>query len=150
MELKNINPKGDDVVLSNLINVNFCFLKIVEIEIKKQTSSVLFLKRCHDGPKSKFFILFTSQINIKWTKALHVDINLFTRKINYQVFGSFFGVLVTTWMIGHWSHQGTQKACFHLKIVSVSNGSILQIISILTSPNLVFYTYIVSNKKVSS
>jgi hypothetical protein len=65
MELKNINPKGDDVVLSNLINVNFCFLKIVEIEIKKQTSSVLFLKRCHDGPKSKFFILFTSQINIK-------------------------------------------------------------------------------------
>jgi hypothetical protein len=34
MEPKNVNPKGDNVVASNLNNANFIFLKIVKIELK--------------------------------------------------------------------------------------------------------------------
>jgi hypothetical protein len=71
---------------------------------------------------------------------------------------------------GQWSDQGIQKGCLLfegnglIKVskklvsslksthVSVPNESILQINLTLTSPNLVltFYTYKVSNKKVSS
>jgi hypothetical protein len=36
MEFKNVNRNGDNVVTSNLININFLFLKILKIEFKKK------------------------------------------------------------------------------------------------------------------
>jgi hypothetical protein len=45
MELKNVNPNGDNVVVSNLINVNFFFfLTIVKIEFKNEDHMLFFLK----------------------------------------------------------------------------------------------------------
>jgi hypothetical protein len=41
MELKNVNP---NVVPSNLININFFFLKIVKIEFKNKDHRSFFLK----------------------------------------------------------------------------------------------------------
>jgi hypothetical protein len=35
MELENINSNGDNVVASNLNNVNFSFLETMKIELKK-------------------------------------------------------------------------------------------------------------------
>jgi hypothetical protein len=43
MELKNVNPNGDNVVVSNPINVNFFFLKIVKIEFKNEDFILFFL-----------------------------------------------------------------------------------------------------------
>jgi hypothetical protein len=65
MELKNANPNGDNVVASNLINVNFFFLKILNIEFKNEHHMLFFSKKCHDYPKNKIPISFTLQINIE-------------------------------------------------------------------------------------
>ena len=35
MELKHVNPNDDNVVVNNLISINYFFFKIVKIEIKK-------------------------------------------------------------------------------------------------------------------
>jgi hypothetical protein len=43
MELKNVNSNGDNVVVSNLINVNFLLLKIVKIEFKNEDHVLSFL-----------------------------------------------------------------------------------------------------------
>jgi hypothetical protein len=53
MELENVNPNGGNVVASNLIKVNFFFLKNCENCFKKQRSYVIFPIRCHDCPKNK-------------------------------------------------------------------------------------------------
>jgi hypothetical protein len=42
MELKKINPNGDNVIISNLINVNFIFWKIVKIEFKNKDHMFFF------------------------------------------------------------------------------------------------------------
>jgi hypothetical protein len=44
MELKNVNPNDDNVVVSNLIKVNFFILKIVKIEFKNKDHMLFFLK----------------------------------------------------------------------------------------------------------
>jgi hypothetical protein len=51
MELKNVNPNGDNLVASKLINVILLIFKICENRLKKQRSYVMFSKRCHDCPK---------------------------------------------------------------------------------------------------
>jgi hypothetical protein len=53
MELKKINPNGDNVVVSNQINIFFYFLKNCENWVQKQRSYVIFSTRCHDCPKNK-------------------------------------------------------------------------------------------------
>jgi hypothetical protein len=52
MELKNINPNGDNVVVSNLINVNFFFLENCENGVQKRRSYVIFSIKCHDCLKN--------------------------------------------------------------------------------------------------
>jgi hypothetical protein len=44
MELKNVNPNGDNVVAYNLINVYVFFWKIVKIELKNKHHVLFFLK----------------------------------------------------------------------------------------------------------
>jgi hypothetical protein len=65
MELKNVNPNGGDVVISNLNNVDSFFWKIVEIELKIKHHMLFFLQDAMIAPKTKFFILPTSLINIE-------------------------------------------------------------------------------------
>jgi hypothetical protein len=65
MELKNINPNGDDVVASNLNNMEFFFWKIVKIELKNKHHMLFFLQDVVIARKTKFFILSTSLINIE-------------------------------------------------------------------------------------
>jgi hypothetical protein len=48
-----------------LEHVNFFFLKIVKIELKKKCHMLFFLKDAMIAQKTKFFISFTSQINIE-------------------------------------------------------------------------------------
>jgi hypothetical protein len=52
------------------------------------------LKHALIAQKTKFFILFTSQINIEWIKASHVDMDVSHIKEYLIVFWKFFGVLV--------------------------------------------------------
>jgi hypothetical protein len=80
MELENVNPIGDNVVTSNLINVNFLIFENYENWVKKQRSYVMFSIRWHDCSKKQILILFTSQINIEWIEASHADTNLFYKK----------------------------------------------------------------------
>jgi hypothetical protein len=65
MELKNVNPNGGNVVVSNMINVNFFFFEIVKIELKNKDHMLFFLKDTMIVLKTKFLISFTSQINIE-------------------------------------------------------------------------------------
>jgi hypothetical protein len=65
MELKNVNPNGGNVVVSNMINVNFFFFEIVKIELKNKDHMLFFLKDTMIVQKTKFLISFTSQINIE-------------------------------------------------------------------------------------
>jgi hypothetical protein len=44
MESKNVNPNGDNVVASNLININLFIFEIVKIELKNKDHTLLFLK----------------------------------------------------------------------------------------------------------
>jgi hypothetical protein len=44
MELKNVNPNGDNVVISKLININFSFLIIVKIGFKNKDHMFFFYK----------------------------------------------------------------------------------------------------------
>jgi hypothetical protein len=53
MELENVTLNGENVVVSNLINSNLLFLKIVKIEYIIQDHMLFFLIRCHDCPKNK-------------------------------------------------------------------------------------------------
>jgi hypothetical protein len=57
MELKNVNPNGENVVASNLINIKFYFWKIVKIN-----HMLFFLKDAIIAQETKFLILFISQI----------------------------------------------------------------------------------------
>jgi hypothetical protein len=98
MKLKTVNPNGENVVVSNLIIVNFLFLKIVKIELKNEDHMFSFSKRCHDCPKKKILILLTSHINIEWIKTSLFDMDVFYKKFFYKKFGSFFGVLVAVQM----------------------------------------------------
>jgi hypothetical protein len=43
MEFKNVNPNGDNVVVSNLIKINILSLKIVKIEFKNKDHMLFFL-----------------------------------------------------------------------------------------------------------
>jgi hypothetical protein len=43
MELENVNPNGNNVVASNLINTNLFFLQIVKIEFKTKHHMLFFL-----------------------------------------------------------------------------------------------------------
>jgi hypothetical protein len=42
MQLKNVNPNGDNVVTSNLMNINIILLKIVKIEFKMNSVCYFF------------------------------------------------------------------------------------------------------------
>jgi hypothetical protein len=53
MELKDVNPNGDNIAASNLINVYFLLLKIVKIEFKNEDHMLFFSKRCNDCSKNK-------------------------------------------------------------------------------------------------
>jgi hypothetical protein len=53
MELKNINPNGDNIVASNLNNASFLIFENCENWVRKQTLYVIFSIRCHDCLKSK-------------------------------------------------------------------------------------------------
>jgi hypothetical protein len=67
MELKNVNPDGDNVVPSNLNNIkilNF-FGKIKEIWFKKIYQMLYFLQDIVIVYKNKFLLFFISLINIK-------------------------------------------------------------------------------------
>jgi hypothetical protein len=52
MELKNVNLNGNNVIASNLNNIDF-FLENCENWVKKQTSYVIFSTRCYDFPQNK-------------------------------------------------------------------------------------------------
>jgi hypothetical protein len=43
MELENVNPNGNNVVASNLININFSIFEIVKIEFKNKNHTLFFL-----------------------------------------------------------------------------------------------------------
>jgi hypothetical protein len=62
MELKNVNPNGDNVVISNLNNVNYYFVKI---EIKDKYCMLFFFQDVAILHRTNFFILFTLLINIE-------------------------------------------------------------------------------------
>jgi hypothetical protein len=66
MELKNVDPSSDNVIGSNVNNINFIFilLKIVKIEFKKKHHMFFFLQDVVIACKTKFLILFTSHILI--------------------------------------------------------------------------------------
>jgi hypothetical protein len=64
MELKNVNTNGDNVVSSNLTNVNFFLRKAMKIEFKNEEDVLFFLKDTMIAHKKIFLILLTSQINI--------------------------------------------------------------------------------------
>jgi hypothetical protein len=52
--IKNADPNGDNVVVSNLTNVNFfCFEKFVKIEFKNEGHKFIFSNKYHDCPKAK-------------------------------------------------------------------------------------------------
>jgi hypothetical protein len=101
MKLKNVNPNGENVVVSNLINIIIIYFILANCEnwVQKQRSYVNFSKRCHDCPRIKFLIFFISQINIEWIKASLVNIDLFHKKKIKINFGSVFGVLIAAWTI---------------------------------------------------
>jgi hypothetical protein len=81
MKLKNVNPNGENVVASNLINMDFFFpWKIVKIELKNEDHMLFFLKDAMIAQETKFLILFISQINIEWIKASLVDMDIFYKK----------------------------------------------------------------------
>ena len=80
MELKNINPDDDNILASNLINVNFFFGKC-ENWVKKETSNVIYFFKCQDCQK----------INIKWIKASSIDMDIFYKKHKKIIFWIFFG-----------------------------------------------------------
>jgi hypothetical protein len=65
MELKNVNSNGDNVVASNLNNVNLFLWKIEKIDFKKEHHVFFFLQDVVIVEKIKFFVLFTSLIEIK-------------------------------------------------------------------------------------
>jgi hypothetical protein len=52
----------------------------VKIEFKNKDHMLFFLQDVMIARKTKFLILFTSQINIEWIKASHVDMDLFYKK----------------------------------------------------------------------
>jgi hypothetical protein len=55
-----------NAVASYLINVNSSFFgNVVKIEFKNKDHMILFLKDAMIAQKTKFLILFTSQINIE-------------------------------------------------------------------------------------
>jgi hypothetical protein len=55
-------------------------LKIVEIAFRIKHCMLFFSKKCHDCTKNKIPHIVTSQINIEWIKASHVDMDLFYKK----------------------------------------------------------------------
>jgi hypothetical protein len=57
MELKYVNPNGNNVVVSNLVNVKKKNSKIVKILVQKQKSCVILSKRCHKCPKKNSHIV---------------------------------------------------------------------------------------------
>jgi hypothetical protein len=58
------------------------FSRIVKIEFKKKHRMLFFLKNAMIAQKTKFLILFTSQIIIEWIKASFVDMELFPQEKN--------------------------------------------------------------------
>jgi hypothetical protein len=62
------NPNGDNVVASNLNNVNFLFFENSENWVYTRTSHVDFSKRCHDCTKKKIphFICLTHEPKLSW------------------------------------------------------------------------------------
>jgi hypothetical protein len=94
--VKNVNSNSDNVVASNLNNVTFFFWKIVKIELKNKHHKFYFLIDAMIGPPKKFPIFFTLLINIEWTKASIVHMDLFYKKKQKNKIESFFGVLVAT------------------------------------------------------
>jgi hypothetical protein len=80
MELKNVNPNGNNVVASNVNNINFFFLKNVKIEIKKKHDMLYFLQDIKIARKTKFLIFFTPLINIQRIKASLANMDLFHKK----------------------------------------------------------------------
>jgi hypothetical protein len=53
MELKNVNPNGDNVVVRNVININLSFFENCEKLSSKTKIICYFSTRCHDYPKNK-------------------------------------------------------------------------------------------------
>jgi hypothetical protein len=51
MDLKNVNSNGDNIVISNLIKIDFFNLKIVKTDFKNEDYILFFPKNCHDCPK---------------------------------------------------------------------------------------------------
>jgi hypothetical protein len=55
----------------------------VIIELKKKHYLLFFLKNAKIAQKTKFLILFTSQIKIDEIKAFHVDVDGFQQKFKF-------------------------------------------------------------------
>jgi hypothetical protein len=49
----------------------------MKIELKNEDHMLFFLKDTMITQKTKFLVSFTSQINIEWIKASHVNMDLF-------------------------------------------------------------------------
>jgi hypothetical protein len=87
MELKNVNPNGNNVVASNLINVNSFIFENCENWTQEWRSNAIFSNNAMIAQeKTKFFILFISQINVEWIKAPHVVLDLFYKKKIFSIF----------------------------------------------------------------
>jgi hypothetical protein len=74
---------------TQLISTFDFFIKIVKIEFKNKHHMCLFLYDVMFAQKTKYLILFTSQINIESSKASHIDIDLFYKKRNSTNFWKF-------------------------------------------------------------
>jgi hypothetical protein len=53
MELENVNPNGNNVVVKNLINISFLTFENCKNWVQKWRSYVVFPTRCQDCPKNK-------------------------------------------------------------------------------------------------
>jgi hypothetical protein len=53
MELKNVNPNGENVLASNMINLNFSSFENCANWVQKQRSYIILSNRYHDCPKNK-------------------------------------------------------------------------------------------------
>ena len=90
MEIENANSNGDNVVASNLINVNFLIFENCENQVQKWRSYVSFSIRCHDCPKNKIPHIVYLTNNIEWIKVSLVNMDLFYKKENNDNFLEVF------------------------------------------------------------
>jgi len=76
MELKYTNSNGEIVLASKLNHMEPFFWKIINIELKKKFNTLFSQKATIISWKTRWFVTFTSLIQMKQIKAFHVEKNI--------------------------------------------------------------------------